>query len=103
MGKLKDKLIRKLGGYTEEDIIIRTRPQRVAVSKFSIRTLKVCQSINQDVLTMYPDYINHAEKDMAYQLADKMREERLIEYISKEESPKLITVTAIAKVVAPYE
>lgn len=101
MKKLKEKLIRLLGGYTHEDVMIRTRPERVAVSRFSIRTLKVNQMFMKEVLEVHPDYEEYVRKDLAYVIGDKMLEEGLIEYISRQEDPERIIVTALAKIVVP--
>jgi hypothetical protein len=103
MMKIKEKLIHMLGGLTEEDVMIRTRPQRVAVSRFSIRTLRVCQIVRPDMLDGCPDYMEHVRKDMAYQIGDKMTEECLIEFSSKEETPDMIRVSALARIVIPTE
>ena len=104
MKKLKDKLVHMLGGFTEEDVRIRTRPVRCAVSRFSIRTLKVHQVIRPEVLAIYPEYMDSARKDIAFQLAEKMIEENLIEFSSKQESESdMIRVTALAKIVVPTE
>jgi len=101
MKKLKDKLIRLLGGYTHEDVMIRTRPERTYVSRFSFRTLKVNQTFMKEVLEVHPDYEEYVRKDLAYVIGDKMLEEGLIEYISRKEEPERIIVTALAKVVVP--
>ena len=101
MKKLKDKLIHWFGGYTEEDIMVRTRPQRVEVSRFCIRTLKLNKIIRRDMLEIYPDYQDHAKKDMAYMIGDKMMEEKLIEFGTSPEDPETIIVTAMARIVVP--
>ena len=101
MKKLKEKLIRWLGGYTEKDIMVRTRPQRVEISRFSIRTLKTKQIMRRDMLETYPDYFGHAKKDMAYTIGDKMMEEKLIEFGTSQEDPETIIVTALARIVVP--
>ena len=101
MKRIKEEIVHLLGGYTQEDIRIMTRPQRVAVSRFSIRTLKVCQTINTEVLALYPEYMDHARKDIAYQIADKMIDEGLIEFRSIEEGYNLVKVSALSKIVVP--
>lgn len=101
MKKLKDKLIHMLGGYTHKDMMIRTRPERVAVSRFSIRTLKLNKMIRKDMLGVYPDFQEHAKKDMAYMIGDKMLEEGLIEFGNRNEDPETIIITALAKIVVP--
>lgn len=100
---LKDKLIHMLGGLTEEDMMIRIRPFPVSVSRFSIRTVKICQILRPDMMKLYEDYINVTKKDMAYCLADKMLDECLIEFSSAQENPERTVMTALAKVVVPTE
>ena len=103
MKKLKEKMIHWLGGYTHEDVMIRTRPERVTVSHACIRTLKLNHMIRKDMLERYPDYHEHAKKDMAYMFGDKMLEEGLIEFGSKQENPETIIITALAKILVPTE
>lgn len=101
MKKLRDKLINLLGGYTYEDVMIRTRPERTYISRFSIRTLKVNQMFMKEVLEVHPNYEEYVRKDLAYVIGDKMLEEGLIEFMSKTEKPEQIVLTALAKIVVP--
>ena len=108
MKKLKDKLIHLFGGYTKEDIMIRTRPVKVRTFESDVRTLTVKHEVRLDMLEAYPDYIeNHAKKDMVYRLGDKLMEDGLIRFTSREAQGaggcKVIEVRADVKVIVPYE
>ena len=106
--KLKDKLIHLLGGYTKEDMMVRTRPVKVRTFEFDVRTLEVKQVLRRDMLALYPDYIeNYAKKDMVYRLGDRLLEDGLVLVTSNEsefcDSDERIEVRARLKVVVPYE
>lgn len=103
MKKIKDELIHWLGGMTEEDVRVRTRPVRIMVSNYSIRTLKVCKLIRKDMVAAYPECTENAKKDIAYQMADKMIEEKLIEFSSADEDSFAIRMSALARIVVPME
>ena len=101
MKKLKDKLIHLLGGMTEEDIRIRTRPVRVGIFQSEIETLRVGNSINHEVLQIYPEYIDRSKQDMAYKLADEMIERQLVKFESKQEDNGLLVIHATARICRP--
>lgn len=108
MKKLKDKLIHLLGGYTKEDIMVRTRPVKVRTFESDVRTVTIKHEVRLDMLEAYPDYIeNYAKKDMVYRLGDKLMEAGLIRFTSREAQStggcRLIEVRADAKVIVPYE
>lgn len=108
MKKLKDKLIHLLGGYTKKDMMVRTRPVKVRTFESDIRTLTVKHEVRLDMLEAYPDYIeNYAKKDMAYRLGDKLMEDGLIKFASREAQGvggcRFIEVRADVKVIVPYE
>lgn len=101
MSKLKDKLIRLLGGLTEADFIVRSRPVRVGIQHFSMETLSVCQIVNTDILQAYPEYMDYVHNEMMYKIADEMMEKKLVEFKSKQESPDQILVRATARIFRP--
>ena len=108
MKKLKDKLIRILGGFTTEDMMVRTRPVKVRTFDCDVRTIEVKQVIRRDMIALYPDYIeNYAKKDMSYRLADKIIEEGLAICTSNQpdtsSADEHIEVRMRMKVIAPYE
>lgn len=108
MKKLKDKLIHLLGGFTTEDMMVRTRPVKVRTFESDVRTLEVRQVIRRDMMAMYPDYIeNYAKKDMVYRLGDRLLEDGLVLVTSNESElsdwDEHIEVRARLNVVVPYE
>lgn len=108
MKKLKDRLIRWLGGFTKEDMLVRTRPVKVRTFESDVRTLEVKQVLRRDMLALYPDYIeNYAKKDMVYRLGDRLLEDGLVLVTSNEselcDSDERIEVRARLKVVVSYE
>lgn len=108
MKKLKDKLIRWLGGYTMADMLVRTRPVKVRTFESDVRTLTVKHEVRLDMLEAYPDYIeNYAKKDMAYRLGDRLMEDGLIKFSSREAQGvggcRFIEVRADVKAIVPYE
>ena len=98
--KIKDKLIHLLGGLTEEDAIVRTRPV-ISISRFSMETLRVQHIVRQEMLQRYPEYMDRVHNDMTYRIADRMLEEHLVEFVSKEESRESMVVTATARIFRP--
>ena len=103
MKKLKEKLIHWLGGYTHEDFMVKTRPERSYISRFSIRTLKLNKLCRNDVITNSPEFMNKKKRDMAHMIGDKMLEEALIEFWSSQEDPDMLKIMALAKIVVPTE
>ena len=99
---LKRKLIRKLGGYTFSDMVAMA-PMRVRYEEHRVQTVKACHVIRKNVFSRYPDYMDHAVKEIAYKIVDELDNEDLIEYRSEEECPDLIRITAIVRAVAPTE
>ena len=100
---LKRKLIRKLGGYTLSDVLTTPHPMKVEFSEHRMQTVKACHVIRKNVFSRYPDYMDHAVKEIAYKIVDELDNEDLIEYRSEEECPDLIRITAIVRAVAPTE
>lgn len=101
MKKLKDKLIHMLGGLTEEDIRVRTRPVRVGIFQSEIETLRIGNSINPEMLQIYPEYIDKSKQDMANRLADEMIERKLVKFEIKQENQGMLVIHATARVCRP--
>lgn len=101
MKKLKDKLIHLLGGMTEEDIRIRTRPVRVGIFQSEIETLRVGRQINAEIIRDYPEYMDNAQRDMAYKLSNEMLERQLIKFDNKQENQETLVIHATVRVCRP--
>lgn len=105
MNKLQTKLIHLLGGLTEEDVMDRTRPMKVAVTPFGIEKLAVGCIVDAYQLSKYPEYMNRVREDAACNIAEKMMDNNLIEFKTVEEvpfnGPKQIVVRATALVCKP--
>ena len=101
MKKLNDKLIHLLGGLTEEDMRLRTRPVISKVSRYCMRTIAVRREVNPEIIRTYPEYMDLVGNDMACRIADKMLQEKLIDISSKQEAPDRIIVSATARVYVP--
>lgn len=101
MKKLKDKLIHLLGGMTEEDIRIRTRPVRVGVFQSEIETLKDDRKIYADAARDYPQYMDFSKRNMASELANEMIKRNLIKFESEQEDQETLVIHATVRVVRP--
>ena len=85
------------------DVLTTPHPMKVEFSEHRVQTVKVGHVIRKDVLSLYPDYMDHAVKEIAYKIADELDKENLIEYRSEEEYPAVIRITAIVRAVVPTE
>jgi len=105
MNKLKTKLIHLLGGLTDKDIIDSARPMKVAVTPLGIEKLAVGCIVKQSLLNRYPEYMNRVREDAACKIAEKMMDDKLIEFKTVEEvsfnGHKQIVVRATALVCKP--
>lgn len=103
MRKVKDWLIHKLGGYTFNDMLVRSRPVQCRVTQSEIRTLKIKRILRAETMATPAYQLEHARKDMANRIADKMLEDGLISFSSNAERPYELEYTAIARIVTPTE
>ena len=98
--RLMNKLIHRLGGYTFQDMLKASRPSPVGISKHDIQTIRVCQTIPPDMLSIYPEIVDKAKDAIACRISERMLAENLIQFRSVQELTSLY-IEGTAMVVTP--